>query len=104
MAATAGTVARRRLTFGPYPQPCAGCGAAVTDGSERRRKDMGETLSMALRATDTAGPRFEALYRSCAQDVFAYVFSLLRDRSAAEDVTAAAFERAFRKRRSFNAR
>jgi RNA polymerase sigma factor (sigma-70 family) len=65
---------------------------------------MGETLSMALRATDTAGPRFEALYRSCAQDVFAYVFSLLRDRSAAEDVTAAAFERAFRKRRSFNAR
>jgi RNA polymerase sigma-70 factor (ECF subfamily) len=64
---------------------------------------MVETLSMALRATDTAGPRFEALYRSCAQDVFAYVFTLLRDRPAAEDVTAAAFERAFRKRRSFNA-
>src|SRR5207302_394732 len=34
-------------------------------------------------------------------DVYAYVAGLLRDRSAAEDVTAQAFERAYRKRRSY---
>ena len=28
-----------------------------------------------------AGERFEALYRACAGDVFAYVASLLRDRA-----------------------
>jgi RNA polymerase sigma factor (sigma-70 family) len=47
---------------------------------------------------------FEALYRGARDDVFAYVATLLRDRGAAEDVTALAFERAFRKRRSFDAR
>ncbi len=36
--------------------------------------------------------RFEALYRSSRDDVYAYVATLLRDRSAAEDVTALAFE------------
>ena len=41
---------------------------------------------------------FEALYRTSRDDVYAYVAGLLRDRSAAEDVTALAFERAFRKR------
>lgn len=46
--------------------------------------------------------RFEELYRSSRDDVFAYVAGLLRDRSAAEDVTAAAFERAFRKRAKFD--
>ena len=44
---------------------------------------------------------FEALYRTTRDDVFAYVATLLHDRSAAEDVTALAFERAFRKRKSF---
>jgi RNA polymerase sigma-70 factor, ECF subfamily len=44
---------------------------------------------------------FEELYRSSRDDVFAYVATLLRDRSAAEDVTASAFERAFRKQRSY---
>ena len=33
--------------------------------------------------------------------MYAYVASLLRDRSAAEDVTAQAFERAYRKRRGY---
>jgi RNA polymerase sigma-70 factor, ECF subfamily len=47
---------------------------------------------------------FEALYRSSADAVFAYAASLLRDRSAAEEVTASAFERAFRKQRSFDPR
>src|SRR5688500_11306596 len=45
---------------------------------------------------------FEELYRSSRDDVFAYVAGLLRDRSAAEDVTAAAFERAYRRSSSFN--
>jgi RNA polymerase sigma factor (sigma-70 family) len=44
---------------------------------------------------------FEALYRATRDDVFAYVATLLHDRGAAEDVTALAFERAFRKRRSY---
>ncbi len=42
--------------------------------------------------------RFEALYRSSRDDVYAYVLTLLRDRAAAEDVTALAFERAYRRR------
>ncbi len=44
---------------------------------------------------------FEALYRAARDDVFAYVATLLRDRAAAEDVTAHAFERAYRKQRSY---
>jgi RNA polymerase sigma-70 factor (ECF subfamily) len=47
---------------------------------------------------------FEALYRAARDDVFAYVATLLRDRSVAEDVTAQAFERAFRKSSSYDAR
>ena len=47
---------------------------------------------------------FEALYRSSRDDVFAYVVGLLRDRSAAEDVTATAFERAYRRASSFDPR
>jgi DNA-directed RNA polymerase specialized sigma24 family protein len=49
-----------------------------------------------------AGEQFEQLYRSSAADVYAYVASLLRDRAAAEDVTALAFERAFRRRALFD--
>jgi RNA polymerase sigma-70 factor (ECF subfamily) len=48
--------------------------------------------------------RFEALYRVARDDVYAYVATLLRDPAAAEDVTALAFERAYRKRRSFDRR
>ena len=57
--------------------------------------------------TDRAGEaweRFEALYRSSRDDVYAYVSTLLRDRAAAEDVTALAFERAYRRRRTFDRR
>lgn len=52
----------------------------------------------------TVWMRFESLYRSSRDDVYAYVMSLLRDSAAAEDVTALAFERAYRKRRSFDRR
>jgi RNA polymerase sigma factor (sigma-70 family) len=62
---------------------------------------------MTLPAAQGAGKvalDFEALYRAARDDVFAYVATLLRDRGAAEDVTALAFERAFRKRGKFDAR
>ena len=49
-------------------------------------------------------PAFEALYRDSVDDVFAYAAALLRDRSAAEEVTAAAFERALRRAHTFDAR
>ena len=45
---------------------------------------------------------FDALYRSSRDDIYAYVATLLRDRASAEDVTAAAFERAFRRQRRFD--
>ncbi|HUB76375.1 MAG TPA: sigma-70 family RNA polymerase sigma factor [Solirubrobacteraceae bacterium] len=51
-----------------------------------------------------AAEQFEALYRSCSGEVYAYVASLLRDRVAAEDVTALAFERAYRRRALFDLR
>jgi RNA polymerase sigma-70 factor (ECF subfamily) len=41
---------------------------------------------------------FERLFRACAADVHGYAISLLRDRAAAEDVTALAFERLYRSR------
>ena len=47
---------------------------------------------------------FAALYERSFPRVYAYVASLLRDRSAAEDVTAQAFERAYRKRAGYRAR
>ena len=45
---------------------------------------------------------FDGLYRSSRDDVYAYVASLVRDRAAAEEVTATAFERAYRKRSRFD--
>lgn len=53
---------------------------------------------------DASWERFEALYRSSRDDIYAYVFTLLRDRASAEDVTATAFERAYRRRRTFDRR
>lgn len=42
-------------------------------------------------------PEFEQLYRDSRDDLYAYVAGLLKNRAAAEDVTALAFERALRK-------
>ncbi len=53
-------------------------------------------------AVEQSWERFESLYRSSRDDVYAYVATLLRDAAAAEDVTALAFERAYRRRRSFD--
>jgi RNA polymerase sigma factor (sigma-70 family) len=55
-------------------------------------------------APEEAWARLEALYRDCRRDLYAYVLSLLGDRVSAEDVTAQAFERAFRRRRTFDRR
>lgn len=66
---------------------------------------MSQTLiAPAQAAPRDAGIAFEELYRASRDDVYAYVAGLLRDRHAAEDVTAAAFERAYRKRDRFDPR
>jgi len=63
--------------------------------------------SQTLVASAEEAPReadlaFDRLYRSSRDDVYAYVAGLLRDRAAAEEVTATAFERAYRKRARFD--
>jgi RNA polymerase sigma factor (sigma-70 family) len=68
-----------------------------------RSEDVNEALAApATQIPDDASVEFESLYRSSRDDVYAYVAGLLRDRSAAEEVTATAFERAFRRRRRFD--
>jgi RNA polymerase sigma factor (sigma-70 family) len=57
---------------------------------------------MELSTSEPTTARFDALYRETASDLFAYAMTLLRDRSAAEDVTAQTFERAYRRQSSFN--
>jgi RNA polymerase sigma-70 factor (ECF subfamily) len=64
---------------------------------------VSETLTAAL-VLEHSAIDFEALYRSSRDDVYAYVATLLRDRAAAEDVTALAFERAFRRRSGYRPR
>jgi RNA polymerase sigma-70 factor, ECF subfamily len=69
-----------------------------------RSRGVNEVLveRMPVAATDTE--TFAALYERTFPRVYAYVASLLRDRSTAEDVTAQAFERAYRKRSSYRPR
>jgi RNA polymerase sigma-70 factor, ECF subfamily len=59
-----------------------------------------ERMPVAAADTET----FAALYERTFPRVYAYVASLLRDRASAEDVTAQAFERAYRRRSSYRAR
>jgi RNA polymerase sigma factor (sigma-70 family) len=73
--------------------------------------DPGDVRSEGVTATTATLPaaadralNFDALYRESRDDVFAYAATLLRDSAAAEDVTASAFERAYRKRSRFDAR
>jgi RNA polymerase sigma-70 factor, ECF subfamily len=73
------------------------------DAWDPRSTGVNETLvAPASEAPAEAEAAFEALYRSTRDDVFAYACGLLRDRSTAEDVTAQAFERAYRRRSTFN--
>ena len=72
----------------------------------RRSGDVSTAVAHATEAPSTpredARVAFEALYRECRDDVFAYLASLMRDRSAAEEVTSQAFEKAWRKRRQID--
>jgi RNA polymerase sigma-70 factor (ECF subfamily) len=64
---------------------------------------MEQTLvASAEAAPQAADLAFDRLYRSSRDDLYAYVASLLRDGPATEEVTAAAFERAYRKRNRFD--
>ena len=65
---------------------------------------MTGTMTLPAASSRTLALDFDALYRAARDDVFAYVATLLRDRGAAEDVTAAAFERAFRRSKTYDAR
>ncbi len=71
---------------------------------ERRSTDVIESPSAPPPVAQSSWERLEALYRSSRDDVYAYVATLLRDPAAAEDVTALAFERAYRRRRTFDRR
>jgi RNA polymerase sigma factor (sigma-70 family) len=76
----------------------------VTDHAGDRSEDV-SIIAGASRADErTAWGRFEELYRTSRDDVYAYAMTLLRDQAAAEDVTALAFERAYRRRRTFDRR
>src|SRR5690349_24722282 len=75
------------------------------DRREGRSTSVTTTVGVPLTAPPPSlALDLEALYRASRDDVYAYVATLLRDASAAEDVTAQAFERAFRRRRSFDRR
>src|ERR1044072_1303368 len=75
----------------------------VMDSEPVRSSDVTATTAT-VPATATEAFDFDALYREARDDVFAYAATFLRDSAAAEDVTALAFERAYRKRSRFNAR
>src|SRR4051812_29431335 len=73
--------------------------ARVMDPDPVRSPDVTATTAT-VPATATEAFDFDALYREARDDVFAYAATFLRDRAAAEDVTAQAFERAYQKRSS----
>jgi RNA polymerase sigma factor (sigma-70 family) len=72
----------------------------------RAKTVSGPQVDVAFESTDGSILRparlddaaFDELFRGCVADVHAYAISLLGDRSAAEDVTALAFERLYRSR------
>jgi RNA polymerase sigma-70 factor (ECF subfamily) len=71
-----------------------------------RLRSTGMALAMRAPSRDEidSWDRLEELYRSSRDDVYAYALTLLGDGAAAEDVTAVAFERAYRRRRTFDRR
>ena len=75
------------------------------DRRPRRSGDVNEAIAACAPALsgDTPAETFTSLYERTFPKVYAYVASLLRDVTAAEDVTAQAFERAYRRRRSYRA-
>src|ERR1700743_1692550 len=71
-------------------------------GRGRSRGVSQTAVAETREAPGEADLAFDRLYRSSRDDVYAYVASLLRAGAAAEEVTATAFERAYRKRRRFD--
>jgi RNA polymerase sigma factor (sigma-70 family) len=59
------------------------------------------TTSESVPAAPPAPREFDALYRDSRDDLFSYLAYLVGDRSLAEELTAQAFEKAFRKRSLF---
>jgi RNA polymerase sigma-70 factor, ECF subfamily len=55
-------------------------------------------------STSADATTFAELYRETVRDVYAYVATIVGDREAAEDAVAQAFERAYRRRRTFDPR
>jgi RNA polymerase sigma factor (sigma-70 family) len=81
----------------------------VTDGPLARSAGVSATTAppagpRARAGAPLADDAFDALYRATVDDLYAYVATLVRDRSAAEEVVAAAFERAYRRRGGYDAR
>jgi RNA polymerase sigma-70 factor, ECF subfamily len=74
----------------------------MDSGASRSRGVNGTLTATAAEAPSKAELAFDRLYRSSRDDVYAYVASLVRDSAAAEEVTATAFERAYRKRSRFD--
>ena len=63
---------------------------------------MNVTLEATRKGPGRKTPVFEDLYRQSRDDLYSYVAGLLRDRVAAEDVTALAFEKAYAKWNRFD--
>ena len=74
----------------------------MRDGFARSRGVEETIAAPATEVPSDTDVAFEHLYRASRDDIYAYVAGLLRDRAAAEDVTALAFERAYRRRHRFN--
>lgn len=73
-------------------------------------RGLGRSVPMSETATATLAPAMtrslpldvEALYRACADDLYAYARSVVRDPAVAEEVVATVFERALQRRRRFD--
>ena len=77
----------------------------MTSAGPRRSGGVTETATAPVSASgQDEWQRFEVLYRSSRDDLYGYVATLLRDPAAAEDVIELAFERAYRRRRTFDRR
>jgi RNA polymerase sigma-70 factor, ECF subfamily len=75
------------------------------DAAAGRSTDVSQAIAVPTASTSQASEPalvFDRLYRESRDDVYAYAAGLLRDRAAAEEVTAAAFERAYRKQSRFD--
>jgi RNA polymerase sigma factor (sigma-70 family) len=72
-------------------------------GRRRRSTHVTGTMTLPAAPAQQIALDFDALYRAARDDVFAYVATLLHDRASAEDVTALAFERAYRRRGKYDA-